>query len=59
LPGLFLLSFAVPGAVDDARRYADVITTKDGGNGAVRQVCEVLLRAQGLWEEVTSRYFYG
>ena len=30
-----------------AKRYADLVTTRDGGRGAVREVCEFILAAQG------------
>lgn len=30
-----------------AKQYADLITTRDGGRGAVREVCEFILAAQG------------
>ena len=51
------LSFSVPQGVEDIKRDVDCITANDGGRGAVRQVCEMLLKSQGLWEKVTSRYF--
>jgi 3-deoxy-D-manno-octulosonate 8-phosphate phosphatase (KDO 8-P phosphatase) len=27
-----------------------------GGNGAVREVCEAILKAQGLWENILDRF---
>ena len=61
LPDMPLLrTVGVPAAVADAhpvvRRAADLVTNATGGNGAVREVCEDLLSAQGLWEKVLTRY---
>jgi len=50
------LAVAVPNAVDDVKDIAHYITKKEGGNGAVREVCELILKAQGQWEEVTRDY---
>ena len=50
------LSIAVANACFDAVRTADYVTEKKGGRGAVRDVCELILRLQGKWEEVISRY---
>jgi 3-deoxy-D-manno-octulosonate 8-phosphate phosphatase (KDO 8-P phosphatase) len=33
-----------------------MITTAWGGNGAVREVCEAILKAQGLWEKSLERF---
>lgn len=35
---------SVPNGVDDVKGIADYITTKPGGSGAVREVCEILLK---------------
>jgi 3-deoxy-D-manno-octulosonate 8-phosphate phosphatase (KDO 8-P phosphatase) len=37
-------------------RAVDLVTQKPGGRGAVREVCELILKAQGKWEELTERY---
>jgi 3-deoxy-D-manno-octulosonate 8-phosphate phosphatase (KDO 8-P phosphatase) len=37
--------------------YAHYVTRARGGYGACREVCELLLHVQGLWDEVTARYF--
>lgn len=51
------LSFAVPGSVEEVKEEVDCITKREGGMGAVREACEIILRAQGLWEKVTARYY--
>lgn len=50
------LSIAVPASVSEVKDSVDYVTRHDGGNGAVREVCEILLKAQGLWEQVTAKY---
>jgi len=50
-------SFTVSDAVADIKPYVDYITTLPGGQGAVREICDMLLRQSGLWDSVTDRYF--
>jgi len=54
-------SIGVPVAVADAypEVYPHVLfrTEKPGGFGAVREVCDLMLKAQGAWDTVTSRYY--
>jgi len=40
----------------EVREMVDYVATLPGGRGAVREVCELLLRANGAWERVTARY---
>jgi YrbI family 3-deoxy-D-manno-octulosonate 8-phosphate phosphatase len=44
------LRIAVADAVREVRESADFITMHKGGFGAVREVCELLLKSQGKWE---------
>jgi 3-deoxy-D-manno-octulosonate 8-phosphate phosphatase (KDO 8-P phosphatase) len=39
-----------------ARRVAHFVTSEQGGRGAVREVIEFILKAQGLWARVTADY---
>jgi len=48
------LSIAVANAHDFVKQHAHWQTTKSGGAGAVREVCELLLDAQGLLEEALN-----
>ncbi len=50
-------SAAVPDAVPEVKEIVDYITTNKGGEGAVREVCELLLKAQDTWTTVTERYY--
>lgn len=44
-------------AVAEVRPFVHLLTNKNGGWGAVREVCDLLLQAQGRWDELTARYF--
>jgi len=48
---------AVPDAVDEVKSLADYTTRRSGGNGAVREVCDLIMKAQRTWQTVTSRYY--
>ncbi|NTV43023.1 MAG: HAD-IIIA family hydrolase [Syntrophobacteraceae bacterium] len=50
-------SVSVPNAVAHVLPFAHYVTRARGGHGACREVCEILLRVQGLWEQVTMDYF--
>lgn len=50
------LSIAVADACEEAREAAHHVTEQGGGRGAVREACEMLLRAQGKWKEIAARY---
>jgi len=49
-------SAAVLDAVSEVKEIADYIASKKGGGGAVREICELLLKAQNKWKGVTERY---
>jgi len=48
---------AVPDAVQEVKDIAHYVTQKRGGRGAVREICEIILKTQGRWEGVTRKYF--
>ena len=50
------LAVAVADATPDTRAAAHYVTLLPGGFGAVREVCELILKAQGRWEELMRRY---
>jgi 3-deoxy-D-manno-octulosonate 8-phosphate phosphatase (KDO 8-P phosphatase) len=50
------LSVAVANAVAEAKKAAHVVTRKEGGRGAVREICEMILRGQGRWGDIKTRY---
>ena len=39
------------------REAADFVSARSGGQGAVREIIEFLLRSSGAWEKVASGYF--
>jgi len=50
------LAVAVGDAWEGAKEVADYITELPGGHGAVREVAELVLRAQGRWDEIVAGY---
>lgn len=50
------LPVAVANAVPEIRSAAHIRLERDGGRGAVREFCELLLRARGEWESTWERY---
>jgi len=50
------LAVAVADAVEEAKQHAHYVTERPGGRGAVREVIELILKSQGKWEGVMSRY---
>ncbi len=47
---------AVANAVDEVKQCADYVTTRPGGNGAVREVIEYILKNSGRWQDLMKRY---
>lgn len=50
------LAVAVADAAPDARAAAHYVTELPGGFGAIREVCELILKAQGRWAELLKTY---
>lgn len=50
------LAVAVDNARPEVKRAAHYVTSSGGGRGAVREVCELLLDAQGHWQELLRKY---
>jgi 3-deoxy-D-manno-octulosonate 8-phosphate phosphatase (KDO 8-P phosphatase) len=50
------LSFATANARPQVKEIADYVTQAAGGQGAVREVVELLLKAQGHWDEILRHY---
>jgi 3-deoxy-D-manno-octulosonate 8-phosphate phosphatase (KDO 8-P phosphatase) len=51
------LAVAVSDAHEMVRRKADVVTRAPGGRGAVREISEAILKAQGKWDGLIERLF--
>ena len=52
----FGVGFAVATAVKEVRDSATLVTEASGGDGAVREVIERVLRAKGRWQDLISKY---
>ena len=50
------LAVAVPDARPEVREMADMITETAGGEGAVRELAEFILKTQGKWDKIMERY---
>lgn len=50
------LAIATANARPEVKAQARYVTTASGGSGAVREVVELLLKAQGLWDEILKKY---
>ncbi len=50
------LSVTVADAPQELHAAADMITTAKGGQGAVREVCEAILKAQNRWDQILTHY---
>ncbi|MDX1951966.1 MAG: HAD hydrolase family protein [Verrucomicrobiota bacterium] len=50
------LAVSVPNAIKEAQEAADLVTVKYGGQGAVREVTDIILKAQGHWEKIVAHF---
>lgn len=50
------LGVAVANAVDELKEQADYVTVRRGGEGAVREVIEYILKGSGRWASLVERY---
>ncbi|HEX9172290.1 MAG TPA: HAD family hydrolase [Telluria sp.] len=59
LPLLLKVGFAVtvPSGHPEVQHRAHYVTRAAGGRGAVREVCDLVMRAQGTYEQALAPYF--
>ena len=50
------LAIAVGDAVAEVKAAAHVVTRATGGHGAIREVVELILRSQGVWQQTVERF---
>jgi len=50
------LAIATANAREEVKKVAHMVTKTPGGQGAVREVVELILEAQGLWEGLLKKY---
>jgi 3-deoxy-D-manno-octulosonate 8-phosphate phosphatase (KDO 8-P phosphatase) len=53
------LSCAVANAVEEVKKHAHLVTNHRGGQGAVREVVEFILKSQGKWDDIVNAYLQG
>ena len=46
------LACAPANALPEVKKAAHFVTSKEGGAGAVREVCDLILKSRGLWDTV-------
>jgi len=51
------LAISVPTAQHPVKEYAHYVTTHQAGKGAVREACELIMKAQDTFDTVTGKYF--
>lgn len=58
LPAIKYVGFgvAVANAVDEVKKTADFVTKRRGGDGAVREVIEHILKTAGKWQQLIKKY---
>jgi 3-deoxy-D-manno-octulosonate 8-phosphate phosphatase (KDO 8-P phosphatase) len=58
LPPMRYVGFAVAVAdgSEELRRAAHYVTTAPGGRGALRETIELILKAQGRWDDLIQKY---
>ena len=50
------LGIAVSNAVPEVKDAADWVTTRAGGDGAIREAVECILKANDEWDDLVSRF---
>lgn len=50
------VGICVPNAPAYMQKHADWVTARAGGHGAVREICDALLGAQGHWDSIMASY---
>ena len=58
LPAMTLCALAatVPGSPDAVKARSHYVTQRGGGDGAVRELCELIMRAQGTLDAALARF---
>jgi 3-deoxy-D-manno-octulosonate 8-phosphate phosphatase (KDO 8-P phosphatase) len=50
------LGITVPNAASTMALHSQYITQRCGGQGAVREVCDLIMQAQGTWDVALAPY---
>lgn len=51
------VAFAVQDAVDEVKAVSHYVASLPGGKGAVREIVQLILQTQKLWDSVMERYY--
>ncbi len=49
------LAIAPADATSYVKEYADIVTKKKGGRGAVREICDEILKAKKVWDAIINK----
>ncbi len=52
------LALSVPNAAEGVRRHARWLSDKCGGEGAVREACDMIMKAQDTYEDALAAYIH-
>lgn len=50
------LGITLPNAANAMAQHSQYVTQRCGGQGAVREVCELIMQAQGTWDDALAPY---
>lgn len=50
------LGITVPNAANTMAQHSQYVTQRSGGQGAVREVCDLIIQAQGKWDAALAPY---
>ena len=50
------LAVSVPNARKEAKNRSDYITVNEGGKGAVREIAEMILKANNKWDSIVEKF---
>jgi len=50
------MKVTVPNGHVEVRRRADLVTQAQGGRGAVREICDMILTAKGVYQSLLEKY---
>lgn len=50
------LSVCVADAAEELKERCDYVTSREGGRGAVREIAERILKAQGKWDAIVEKF---
>ena len=53
------LGITVPNAPEYLVQHADMCTTRKGGSGAVREICDFIMQSQGTLQDAIDHYLLG